>query len=236
MARDEPRIPEQGERALRGSDVGHDRVRAGGVQHLLHDCRSRTHWNRDDDELCACDYLGERCRGLDRTARCRTLEDAGIGVETARLAGRERNGGPDEAGSDDGEPLDRAGPLGRFLGRGRRAPVGRDLLLEHVENGREDGGHAALREWPGVRGDERLQQLSLALGIDPAFPRRVLVVAHGRDELEPTIQQLEQPAVELGDLVPEEIELAHAWCFSPASTATGSRFAGGASGQTQPGS
>ena len=42
--------------------------------------------------------------------------------------------------------------------------------------------------------------------------------------------------VECADLGAEVAELAHAAPRSPASTATGSRFAGGASGQTQPGS
>ena len=143
---------------------------------------------------------------------------------------------PIEPGADDGEPLDRARPLGRPSGRRGRAAVGRDLLLQHVEDGGEDRGDAALRERPGVRRDERLQQLRLALGIDPALAGRVLVVADGGHELEPPVQQLEQPPVELGDLVPECLELAHAWCCSPASTATASRFAGGASGQTQLGS
>ena len=122
--------------------------------------------------------------------------------------------------------------------RGRRgsAPVGRDLLLQHVEDGREDRADAALGERTRVRGDERLQQLGLALGIDPALAGRVLVVAHRRDELEPPVQEREQLPVELGDLAPKSVELAHAACSSPASTATASRFAGGASGQTQPGS
>ena len=240
MARDEARILDRRERALRRGDVGDDHVRARGVQHLPHDGRSSADRNRDDDELRVRDRLGERRRRLDRAARRRALEHAGVRVEAAtagaRAAGGERDGRADEPGADDGEALDRARPLGRSLGRRRSAPVGRDLLLQHVENGGEDRGDAALRQRPGVRRDERLQQLRLALGIDPALAGRVLVVADGGHELEPPVQQLEQPPVELGDLVPECVEVAHAWCFSPASTATASRFAGGASGQTQLGS
>ena len=129
-------------------------------------------------------------------------------------------------------------PLGRRRGSGRcrGAPIGRDLLLQHVEDRREDRPDASFRKRPGVGRDERLQQLRLAVGIDPPLAGRVLVVAHGRDQLEPPVQQLEQAPVELGDLVPEFLELAHVTCRSPASTATGSRFAGRASGQTQPGS
>ena len=213
---------------------------AGGVEHLLHDGRSRADRNRDDDELRIRDRLAERRRRLERAARRCALEHAGVRVEAAtaraRAAGRQRDGRPDEPGADDGEALDRAWPLGRSFGRRGRAAVGRDLLLQHVEDRGEDRRDTALRERPGVRGDERLQQLRLALGIDPPLAGRVLVVADGGDELEPPVQQLEQPPVELGDLVPECVEVAHASCRSPASTATASRFAGGASGQTQPGS
>src|SRR5262249_19889398 len=69
-----------------------------------------------------------------------------------------------------------------------------------------------------------------------ALTGRVLVIADGCDKLEPPVEQLAQPPVELGDLVPECLELSHEAYRSPASTATDSRFAGGASGQTQPGS
>jgi len=196
--------------------------------------------NGDDDELRVGDRLGERRRLLHPAARSRTLEHGGIGVEAATAGadagGGQRDGSADQAGADNGEALHCTLPLGRSLGWSRRAPIGRDLLLQHVEDRGEDGCHASLGKGPGVRRDERLQQLGLALGVDPALPGGVLVIAYRRDELEPPVQQLEQPPVELGDLAPEGLELGHEWCFSPARTATASRFAGGASGQTQPGS
>ena len=240
MARDEARVAERGERPLRRGDVGDDDVRTGRLQHLLHDGRSLADRNRDDDELGVRDRLRERLRWLERAACGRALEHAGVGVEAAtarpRAACGQRDGRPHEPRAHDGEALDRPRPLGHSRRRRRCRPVGRDLLLQHVEHRREDGGDAALRQRPGVRRDERLQQLRLALGVDPALAGRVLVVADGGDELEPPVQQLEQPPVELGDLGPECVELAHAAYRSPASTATCSRFAGGASGQTQPGS
>ena len=140
-----------------------------------------------------------------------------------------------EPGSNDREALDRARTLGSR--RGLRGCTSRRcyLLLEHVENGCEDRPDATLRERPGVRRHECLEQFRLALGVDPTFAGLVLVVADGCDELEPPVQQLEQAPVKLGDLGPERLEVAH-WYRSPASTATASRFAGGANGQTQPGS
>ena len=240
MARDEARVLERGERALGRGDVGDDHVRACCVEHLPHDGWSRADRNGDDDERRVRDRLGERRRGLDTAARRRTPEHAWIGVETAtpcaRAAGGKRDGRTDETGADDGEAVDGALPLGHFPGRRRCAPVGRDLLLQHVEHRGEDGRHPSLRERPRVRRHERLQEVRLALGVDPALAGRILVVADGSHELEPPVQQLEQPPVELGDLAAECLELAHAWSFSPASTATASRLAGGASGQTQPGS
>lgn len=196
--------------------------------------------NGDDDELRVGDRLGERRRLLHPAARSRTLEHGGIGVEAATAGadagGGQRDGSADQAGADNGEALHCTLPLGRSLGWSRRAPIGRDLLLQHVEEGREDRADPALREGSGVRLDERLQQLRLALRVDPPLPGGVLVVADGGDELEPPVEQLEQPPVEPGDLVPECVELAHERCFSPAPTVIASRLAGGASGQTQPGS
>ena len=215
-------------------------TRHHGIQHLLHDGRGSSDRNGDDDELGVRDRLGKRRRRLDRTARDSALQHSRVRIEAARAgslaSGGERDRRPNEPGADDGETLHRSPPLGRRARRRRRAAVGRYLLFEHVEDGREDRAHASFRERSRVRSDERLQQLGLALGIDPALTGRVLVVADGRDELEPPVQQVEQLPVELRDLVPEFFEVVHAICSSPASTETASRFAGGASGQTQPGS
>ena len=240
MARDEAWVLERGEGALRRDDVGDDRLRPRCVEHAPHDVRSRADRNGDDDELRVRYRLGERRRRLDRAARRSSPKHAGIGVEAVTTgAGAtcgKRDGRADETGADDGEALDGALSLGHLPGRRRCAPVGRDLLFQHVEDRGEDRRHPSLRERPGVRRHERLQEVRLALGVDPALAGRVLVVTDGGHELEPPVQQFEQPLVELGDLAPECLELAHAWCFSPASEATASRLAGGASGQTQLGS
>ena len=206
MARDEARIDERGERALRRRDVGDDHVRPGRVERLAHDGGSGADRNRDDDEIGVRDRLRERRHRFHGTAcRC-PREHAAICVEpaTARpvAAGGEGDGRPHEPGADDGEALDGPLPLGRRRGSGRcrGAPIGRDLLLQHVEDRREDRPDASFRKRPGVGRDERLQQLRLALGIDPPFARRVLVAPHGRDELEAAVERLEQRAVERLDL------------------------------------
>ena len=195
MARNEAGILDRRERTLGRGDVGHHDAWPGGVQHLPHDGRSRADRNRDDHELRVPDRLRERLRRLDRAARRRALEHAGVRVEAAgagaRAAGGEGDRRADEAGADDGEALNRTWPLGRSLGRRRRAALGRDLLLQHIEDGGEDRRDAAFRQRPGVGRDELLQQLRLALGIDPALAGRVLVVADGGHELEPPVQQLE---------------------------------------------
>ncbi len=240
MTRDEARVVDRRERALRRGDVGDDRVRRRGIEHLLHDRRSGADRHRDDDELGVRDRLGERRRRLhapSAAARSSTPE-SGIEAAAARPSARrgERDRRPDQPGADDREALDCARPVGDAAGADRSAPLGRHLLLEHVEHGGEDRPHAALRQRPAIRGDERLQQLRLALGVDPPLARGVLEVAHRSNELEPPVERLEESPVELVDLVAEGVEVAHAAYRSPASTATASRFAGGASGQTQPGS
>jgi hypothetical protein len=240
VAGDEARVGDRGERTLRRGDVGHDDVPACGVQHLLHKGGRGADRNRDHDELGVRDRIGERGGRLHTTAGRGAFEHGGIGVEaaTARAgaAGSEGHRGPDEPRADDGKTLDGAWPIGSRFRRGGYAPGRRDLLLQHVEDCREDRVDRSFAERALVRGDEGLQQLRLALGIDPALPGRVLVVADGGDELESPVQKLEEAAVELRDLAAESFEVAHSTCFSPASIASGSRFAGGASGQTQPGS
>ena len=76
-------ILDRRERALGRGDVGHDDAWPGGGQHLPHDGRSRADRNRDDHELRVRDRLRERLRRLERAARRRVLEHAGVRVEAA---------------------------------------------------------------------------------------------------------------------------------------------------------
>ena len=143
MARDEARILERGERALRRGDVGDDHVRARCVEHLPHDGWSRADRNGDDDELRVRDRLGERRRRLD-TRRAHAAPSS-----TPESASKPRHRVPARpAASAIDVPMRpvpttarRSTARGRsatVAGRRRCAPVGRDLLLQHVEHGGED--------------------------------------------------------------------------------------------------
>src|ERR1700749_692085 len=209
----------------------------------MHASRPCSDRYRDDDELRVFDGLAKRWGRLYGTPARGAVEDTAVRIEAAHAtrSGSARGEGdrlPQETRAHDGDTLDRLqAPSPRARRRGHtRGPVGHDLLLEHVEHSGEDGADAPLGQRTRILFDERLDELGLALRIDPALAGRVLVVADGGDELEPAVQELEQLPVEPRDLAPKCLQVAHSLWSSPASTATASRFAGGASGQTQPGS
>ena len=212
MAGDEARVVDRRERALRRGDVRHDGAGTGSGEHLTHDVRRRADRRRDDDELRALERVRERAGSGERPERRRPLEHRRVGIEAAALRtappGGERDRCPDQPGADNREPLDSSRP-GTRLRLGPRRKLGRNLLLEHVEDRGEDRSHAALRQRPAVRRDERLEKFRLALGVDPSLPGGVLVASHGRDELEPPVQRLEQLPVERFDLGAELGEVAH---------------------------
>ena len=187
------------------------------------------------------DRVGEGAGGgIGGAERAGLGEHAGVEVEAGRLPdARTPRGEADrraeQAGADDREPLDTGRGRGPRGGPGR--PCGRELLLHQVEHRREDRRHRTLGERALVLGRERAQELRLALGVEPACPDRVLVLADAADEVEPAVERVEERPVDRTDLGAQLSSSASLTGIrSPASIAAASRFPGGASGHTQPGS
>ena len=153
MARDEARIVDRGERALRRRDVGDDRRPAPAASSTS--CTTAgaaptgtaTTTSSASATASASDDAGSTAP---RAAACSSTPAVGVeaAASRARAPRRQRDRRPDEPGTDDGEPLDRARPLGRAFAattvRGgrprppasaRRGPRRRSTVTPRSESG-----------------------------------------------------------------------------------------------------
>ena len=204
MARDEARILDGGEHALRRADVGDGRLGCGG-ERVAHGGDDGADGHRDDDEVRAGDRVRERGRAVDGgLAQHRRIGVPAAHAGDACPARRERDGGAEEPGADDREPRDRRGRARRR--GGRLAGVAR-LLLHHVEDGGEEGAHALLAEWACIRPDELVEELGLARGVDERRAGLLLVRADTPHELEPAVERSKHLAVDGRNLVAQVREI-----------------------------